>query len=350
MTDKLKQLISNLKHLPGVYLMHDKNDKIIYVGKAKDLQKRVSQYFLRPQAGKVHKMVTNVDYFDTIITSNEKEALVLEMNLIQTHYPRYNILLKDGAHYPYIALKKSGDPYLTIKRNTKDKNYDYFGPFPNSSAASSMVSLLNKIYPIRKCQNLQQSTCLYYHLGQCLAPCVNKIDEETNTELREEIKSFMRGNNSKKRTEIFNKMKEASENLEFETALEYKKIVDAIDHINQAQNVEGRDKTDRDIFAFSTREGYLSLAVLLYRRGLLLDKKTFIVEEFGDNEEQVADLILQFYQNHPLPNELYINSNNVLEMLDGLLDVNLLSVTKGKIQDLILVCKENANNALDEYF
>lgn len=350
MTDKLKQLISNLKHLPGVYLMHDKNDKIIYVGKAKDLQKRVSQYFLRPQVGKVHKMVTNVDYFDTIITSNEKEALVLEMNLIQTHYPRYNILLKDGAHYPYIALRKTGDPYLMIKRNTKDRNYDYFGPFPNSSAASAMVSLLNKIYPIRKCQNLQQSTCLYYHLGQCLAPCINKIDEETNSSLREEIKSFMRGNNSKKRTEIFNKMKEASENLEFESALEYKKIVDAIDHINQTQNVEGRDKVDRDIFAFSTREGYLSLAVLLYRRGLLLDKKTFIVEEFGDNEEQVADLILQFYQNHPLPSELYINSNNVLEMLDGLLDVNLLSVTKGKIQDLILVCKENANNALDEYF
>ncbi len=350
MTDKLKQLISNLKHLPGVYLMHDKNDKIIYVGKAKDLQKRVSQYFLRPQVGKVHKMVTNVDYFDTIITSNEKEALVLEMNLIQTHYPRYNILLKDGAHYPYIALRKTGDPYLMIKRNTKDRNYDYFGPFPNSSAASAMVSLLNKIYPIRKCQNLQQSTCLYFHLGQCLAPCINIIDEETNSSLREEIKSFMRGNNSKKRTEIFNKMKDASENLEFETALEYKKIVDAIDHINQTQNVEGRDKVDRDIFAFSTREGYLSLAVLLYRRGLLLDKKTFIVEEFGDNEEQVADLILQFYQNHPLPSELYINSNNVLEMLDGLLDVNLLSVTKGKIQDLILVCKENANNALDEYF
>ena len=131
MTEKIRKLIDNLKHLPGVYLMHNKDDKIIYVGKAKDLQKRVSQYFLRPQSGKVFKMVTEVDYFETIITKNEKEALVLEMNLIQTHYPRYNILLKDGSHYPYIAIKKQGDPYLTIKRNSKDKAYDYFGPFPN---------------------------------------------------------------------------------------------------------------------------------------------------------------------------------------------------------------------------
>ena len=145
MTEKVKTCIANLKHLPGVYLMHDKDDNIIYVGKAKDLFKRVSQYFLRPQSGKVFKMVQNVDYFETIITANEKEALVLEMNLIQKYYPRYNILLKDGSHYPYIALKKKGDPILQIKRNDKDKNYDYFGPFPNSGAAFQTISLLNKV-------------------------------------------------------------------------------------------------------------------------------------------------------------------------------------------------------------
>ena len=165
MTEKIKTLIANLKHLPGVYLMHDKDDNIIYVGKAKDLYKRVSQYFLRPQSGKVFKMVSNVDYFETIITANEKEALVLEMNLIQTHYPRYNVLLKDGSHYPYIALKKKGDPLLMIKRNNKDKNFDYYGPFPNAGAAYDTISLLNKIFPIRKCQTLPSSTCLYYHLG-----------------------------------------------------------------------------------------------------------------------------------------------------------------------------------------
>ena len=350
MTEKIKTLIANLKHLPGVYLMHDKDDNIIYVGKAKDLFKRVSQYFLRPQSGKVFKMVTNVDYFETIITANEKEALVLEMNLIQKYYPRYNILLKDGSHYPYIALKKKGDPILQIKRNDKDKNYDYFGPFPNSGAAFQTISLLNKVFPIRKCQTLPATTCLYYHLGQCLGPCVNKIDDEVFEQMREDIKSFMRGNNQKQKAEIKEKMLKASENLEFETANEYKKILDAIEHINIQQNVENSDKKDRDIFAFSSRQGYLALAVLSYRKGLLLGKQVFTVEEFGDNEEQVADLILQFYQKYPTPNEVVINNKNVIELIGDLLDASVVEMTKGKVHELVINAKENADNALDEYF
>ena len=350
MTEKVKTCIANLKHLPGVYLMHDKDDNIIYVGKAKDLFKRVSQYFLRPQSGKVFKMVQNVDYFETIITANEKEALVLEMNLIQKYYPRYNILLKDGSHYPYIALKKKGNPILQIKRNDKDKNYDYFGPFPNSGAAFQTISLLNKVFPIRKCQTLPSSTCLYYHLGQCLGPCVNKIDDATFEQMREDIKSFMRGNNQKKKAEIKEKMLKASENLEFETANEYKKILDAIEHINVQQNVENSDKKDRDIFAFSSRQGYLALAVLSYRKGLLLGKQVFTVEEFGDNEEQVADLILQFYQKYPTPSEVVINNKNVIELIGDLLDASVVEMTKGKVHELVINAKENADNALDEYF
>lgn len=350
MTEKIKTLIANLKHLPGVYLMHDKDDNIIYVGKAKDLYKRVSQYFLRPQAGKVFKMVTNVDYFETIITANEKEALVLEMNLIQKYYPRYNILLKDGSHYPYIALKKKGDPILMIKRNNKDKNFDYFGPYPNSGAAYQTISLLNKIFPIRKCQTLPSSTCLYYHLGQCLGPCINKIEDKVFDDIREDIKFFMKGNNQKQKSEIKEKMLLASENLEFEQAAEYKKVLDAIEHINIQQNVENNDKKDRDIFAFSSRNGYLSLAVLSYRKGLLLGKQVFIVEEFGDNEEQVADLILQFYQKYPTPSEVVINNKIVLDFLSDLLDSNVIFVTKGKVHELIINAKENADNALDEYF
>lgn len=350
MTEKIKTLIDNLKHLPGVYLMHDKDDNIIYVGKAKDLYKRVSQYFLRPQSGKVFKMVTNVDYFETIITANEKEALVLEMNLIQTHYPRYNILLKDGSHYPYIALKKKGDPILTIKRNDKDKNYDYFGPYPNSGAAYKTIDLLNKIFPIRKCQTLPTTTCLYYHLGQCLGPCINKIDEGVYENIREEIKSFMRGNNQKQKAEIKQKMLQASENMEFEIAAEYKKTLDAIDHINIKQNVEDREKKDRDIFAFSSRNGFLCLAVLCYRKGMLLGKQVFVVEEFGDNEEQVADLILQFYQKYPTPSEVIINNQYVKEALEGLVDASIQSVTRGKVYELVINAKENADNSLDEYF
>ena len=350
MKERIKSCINNLKHLPGVYLMHDKDDKIIYIGKAKDLYKRVSQYFLRPQVGKVAKMAFEAEYFETIITNNEKEALILEMNLIQTHYPKFNILLKDGSHYPYIAIRKTGYPYLQIKRNTKDKNYDYFGPFPRSSSAYETIDLLNKIFPLRKCKNIPSTACLYYHLGQCLAPCINDIPKEKEDEMREEVKSFMRGNNIDVKRDITNKMIEASEKMDYETAKDYKTVLDAINHINIQQNVETNDKKDRDIFAFSTREGYLSLAVLLFRRGTLLDKKVYIVEEFDNNEEQVADLILQFYQNVPYPQEVVINNETVVDLLSDLIDPNIYSVSKGKIHDLILTAKQNANNALDEYF
>ena len=350
MKERIKSCIDNLKHLPGVYLMHDKEDKIIYIGKAKDLYKRVSQYFLRPQVGKVAKMAFEAEYFETIITNNEKEALILEMNLIQTHYPKFNILLKDGSHYPYIGLKKTGYPYLQIKRNTKDKNFDYFGPFPRSRSAYETIDLLNKIFPLRKCNHIPASACLYYHLGQCLAPCINKVSEEEQAKMREEVKSFMRGNNQAIRAEITEKMLKASETCDFENAQEYKNILNAIDHINIPQNMESNDKKDRDIFAFSSREGYLSLAVLLFRKGALLDKKVYIVEEFGNSEEQVADLILQFYQNVPLPNEIIINNKVVVDLLGDLIESNVYSISKGKLHDLVLTAKQNANNALDEYF
>ena len=350
MKERIKSCINNLKHLPGVYLMHDKDDKIIYIGKAKDLYKRVSQYFLRPQVGKVAKMAFEAEYFETIITNNEKEALILEMNLIQTHYPKFNILLKDGSHYPYIAIRKTGYPYLQIKRNTKDKKYDYFGPFPRSTSAYETIDLLNKIFPLRKCKKIPNTACLYYHLGQCLAPCINDIAKETEDDLREKVKSFMRGNNAEVKRELTNKMLQASEKMDYEAANDYKNVLEAINHINIPQNMENNDKKDRDIFAFASREGYLSLAVLLFRRGTLLDKKVYIVEEFDNNEEQVADLILQFYQNVPLPQEVVINNETVVDLLSDLIDPTIYSVTKGKIHDLILTAKQNANNALDEYF
>ena len=168
--------------------------------------------------------------------------------------------------------------------------------------------------------------------------------------MREEIKSFMHGNNQKVAFEIKQKMLKASEELDFENAQEYKKVLDAIEHINTKQLMESNDKKDRDIFAFSSREGYLSLAAILFRRGLLLDKKVYIVEQFGDNEEQVADLILQFYQNVPLPQEVIINNEVVVDLLTDLIDSNIYAVSKGKLHDLVLTAKENANNALDEYF
>ena len=350
MTEKLRVLIDNLKHNPGCYLMFNKDNQVIYVGKAKDLQKRVSQYFLRPQVGKVMKMVENVDHFETILVQTEKEALVLEMNLIHKYMPRYNILLKDDSHYPYIAIKKSGDVTVTIKRNKKDNKYIYFGPFPKSSSAFEMVDLLNKLFPIRKCEHIPHELCLYYHLGQCLAPCINKVDNETYDLIRKDIISFLKGNNQAQQSELKKKIKDASEKEDFESAKEYKFLLDSIIHINDAQSVEVKEKIDRDIFAYSSREGYLAIAYLIYRNGTLLGKHSHVVEAFGDEEEQVSELITQLYSNLPAPKEVVINSKQIVEDLSGYLDADVVSVTKGHVFELVGIAKANADNALDEYF
>ncbi len=350
MTDKVKVAIPLLPRRPGCYLMKDKDDKVIYIGKAKNLYNRVSQYFLRPQVGKVAAMVSHVDHFETIITKTDKESFILEMNLVHKYYPRYNILLKDGKHYPYIALKKKNDPYLRIARNDFDKNYYYFGPFPTSSYAYSVIDLLNKLFPTRKCANIKTEPCLYYHMGMCLAPCINKVSEEENDKLFNNIKTFLEGNNPEIVKDLKEKMVEASNNLEFEKANDLKKTLDAIDHVLSKQGVENKDHIDRDVFAYTTRNGYLSLAILTYRKGLLLGKESYIVEEFGDNVEQISDLIFQYYETHSLPKEILMNIDGVSEVLSELLPTKFVSVTKGKLIELIEMANLNAVQSLDSHF
>ena len=216
MNDILKKEIDLLPDAPGCYLMHAKDDEIIYIGKAKNLKKRVSQYFLRAHSGKTAAMVSHVDHFETITTKSEKEALILEMNLIQTHHPRYNILLMDDKHYPYIALHKNiENPYVGLSRNVKDKKCEYFGPYPNSSAAFEVIDLINKLFPLRKCRNVPKSPCLYYHIGQCLAPCINKVSKEQYEDIIDKIREFLKGKNQDLVKDIKEKIKLHSENLEF---------------------------------------------------------------------------------------------------------------------------------------
>lgn len=350
MKERIKQLLSSLKHLSGVYLMYNKDDEIIYIGKAKDLQKRVSQYFLRPQEGKVLKMALEAEYFTTIITNNEKEALVLEMNLIQTHYPKYNILLKDDKHYPYIALKKKGDPFLTIKRNKKDNNYLYYGPFPSSSNAYRMIDLLNQLFPIRKCKNLPKEVCLYYHLKQCLAPCVYKIGDEINEKLKNDIAKFLSGDNKEKYNEIKSNMLKASEEEKYELAASYKKLLDAIDHINERQVVELKDKRSIDIFAYSRRNNFFSFSILLFREGRLLAKENHILELFDEEVEFYEFLIRQYYQKHELPSYVVVSLKESIDSLKDILNTNVISPSRGDIYELITVSKLNADNGLDEFF
>lgn len=349
MNKKIQIDIPLIPHQSGVYQMFDNRGAIIYIGKAKDLYKRVSQYFLRPQIGKVAAMVSHVDHFNYIITANEKEALILEMNLIHEHLPKYNILLKDDSHYPYIALSKARNPVLKIARNQDDKKYYYFGPYPNSGAAYQIISLLNKLFPLRKCKNLPKVSCIYKDLGECLAPCVNNIDSLTYETMVNRIRNFLNGDDKEIKAQVKEKMLAASDKELYEKANEYKKILMAIEGINENQNVENPSFKSLDVIAYTYRDTYLSLTILTYRKGVLLGKNNFVVSFLFNNEEEIINLIEQYYHRHELPNEIAINLTNAQE-LSELLDVKILSPNRGKVYEAILLANNNAKDSLDKHF
>lgn len=349
-TEIVKRKIELLPDHPGCYLMKNKDGTIIYVGKAKSLVKRVKQYFTRPQEGKVFRMVLEVTDFDTIETDSEKESLLLEINLIQKYYPKYNIMLKDGKMYPYIALKKMGDPYLKIARNDKDKSFSYFGPFPNSGSAYRMIDLLNKIYPLRKCKNIPNRACLYYHLGQCMGPCINDISKSDNKDMISHITKFLNGDASEVKQEITTKMRAAANDLRFEEAQEYKETLDTIEHVLSSQKIMMQDHIDRDIVGYSQRDGYISILFLLYRKGVLLGKNLFVVEKFDDINSELTDYIYQFYLNHPKPKELIISENSIADILESSLGIKVIVPSRGVKKDLLFMALENAKAGLDEHF
>ena len=351
LSKKLESQIALLPTKPGVYLMKDADDNIIYVGKAKNLKNRVSQYFLRPQSGKVFAMVTHVDHFDFIIVHNEKEAFILEMNLIQTHYPRYNIMLMDDSHYPYIALRRK-DAFLKIARRADDKKYFYFGPFPNSSDAYKTIDLINSLYPTRKCKNLGKKICLYYHLGQCLGPCEKDIPEETYKNLYESIKSLLEGNIEPIKKELKEKMLKASDEERYEDAAFYKSSIDSLERTVAKQSVEvSTDKTNRDIFAYATRDSYLGLSILTIRGGRLLGKQNIVVQAFGEPHEQATELIEEYYQNNDLPTEIVCNIVGFAEdFLPIYPEARIVSPKEGRLYEQLDMASLNARQGLDAHF
>ncbi len=350
LSEKLKRLIALLPNEPGVYQMKDADDKIIYIGKAKNLKNRVSQYFLRPQVGKVAAMVSHVDHFDFIIVHTDKEAFILEMNMIQTHHPRYNIMMMDDSHYPYIAVRK-GDGFLKIARRATDNKYFYYGPFPNSRDAFTIIDLLNRLYPTRKCKTMPKKPCLYYHLGQCLAPCINEVKTEKYQELYDKIKSFLDGNTSDLIKEYTEKMAQASNELRFEDAQNHKEIIDAIKRITAKQSVETQtDKTNRDVFAYSERDSYMSLSVLTFRRGILLGKKVIVVPSFEGGASQALELIEEYYQKNDLPKEVVCNIENINELSELYPEIRIVSPKEGRLYQQIDIAALNAKDGLDRHF
>lgn len=347
----LKQKISLLPDVPGSYQMKDKNGTIIYVGKAKSLVKRVKQYFTRPQVGKVARMVAEIRDFDIIETNSEKEALLLEISLIHKYYPKYNIMLMDDRMYPYIALKKKEDPYLKIARSDKEKGYYYFGPFPNSSDAFKMIDLLNKIYPLRKCKNIPNKPCLYYHLGQCLAPCIRKVQPEEYKQMVGDITRFLNGDTESVTSQLKKKMKEYADKMEFERAAEYKKLLDAVKVTTSSQKIIFPDHVSRDIVGYSIREGYICVVFLLYRKGVLLGKNTYVEELEDDINDFLEDIIVQFYEKHTdHPKELIVPTKDITQVLNDSLGFDVISPSRGKKRDLMAMALENSKQMLDQHF
>ena len=345
-----EEKIPLLPDLPGCYLMKDKDNNIIYVGKAKNLKNRVSQYFTKPHNGKTALMVSNVVDFDLIITNSEKEALILEANLIKKYDPKFNILLKDDKRYPYVKLNLKENPYLEIARDVKDKKAKYFGPFSDSSAAYQSINLLNKIYPLRKCKNVPKKECLYYHLNMCLGPCINKIEKETYNNIIDKITKFYNGDASEVRRELVKKMNLLSNELKFEEANECKIMIEYIDHLLVNQSVELNKNLNVDFFAAHTKEGYVSFVVFIYRQGTLISKESNVFEQVGDLKESFESYITSYYLKRVKPKEIVVPSYLDKQLLSEVLEIKVSDTKAGTRKQIMDMVGQNAIKAMEDEF
>ncbi len=347
---KIEDKLKILPALPGCYLMKNKDGDIIYVGKAKKLKNRVRQYFVGAHDFKTTRLVSNIDDFEYIVTSSEKEALLLEINLIKKHTPPYNIMFMDDKSYPYLKLTKENAPVLKVVRNTKDRKAYYFGPFPDSGAAWETAKLLNRIYPLRKCRRMQKKECLYYHMGQCLAPCIKEIDERVYADMVSGIQKFMRGDVKDMLDTLHQEMEQASEELLFEKAQEKLSLIHAIEHVTAKQQIDFKDRKDRDVFGYYVDKGYISIQGFFLRGGKLLER-TLSIEPLYENEaDAFVSFILQYYANNPLPQEILIPKEYDITHLEEILDTKILQPLRGDKLKLVDMVLANAKNAHEQKF
>jgi len=347
---KIEDKLKILPAMPGCYLMKNKDGDIIYVGKAKKLKQRVRQYFVGAHDFKTTRLVSNIDDFEYIVTSSEKEALLLEINLIKKHTPPYNIMFMDDKSYPYLKLTKENAPVLKVERNTKDRKAYYFGPFPDSGAAWETAKLLNRIYPLRKCRRMPKKECLYYHMGQCLAPCIRDIDERVYADMVSGIQKFMRGDVREMLDTLHREMEQASEELLFEKAQEKLSLIHAIEHVTAKQQIDFKDRKDRDVFGYYVDKGYISIQGFFLRGGKLLER-TLSIEPLYENEaDAFVSFILQYYANNPLPQEILIPKEYDITHLEEILDTKILQPLRGDKLKLVDMVLANAKNAHEQKF
>ena len=346
----IKEKLLTLPKKPGCYLMKDKNGTIIYVGKAINLYNRVNSYFRGAHDYKTTKLVSSIVDFDYIVTKSEKEALILEYNLIKQYDPYFNIVFKDDKSYPYILLSDSPEPYVSIirlKKNQKVKGR-LFGPFPDVGAARNTLDILNKLYPTRKCERMQDSLCLYYHIKSCLGYCEIEADKNECENIKNRITGFLKGETAETLKDLKARMNEASENLNFEEALKYRDLINDINNVTSKQDVQINSKEDFDVFSYAVEDGYISITGLFIRNGKLLSSNRFIDYLICDAPNFVSSYIYQYYEINPKPKNLFVD-NDILVYLDGAIeDLNVNTVSRGKKYQLLKQARLNSEEYLKQ--
>lgn len=342
----VKEKLKELPKKPGCYLMKNENGEIIYVGKAKILANRVKSYFTGSHDPKTTKMVSMIRDFEYIITGSETEAFILEMNLIKKYHPKYNIMLMDDKSYPYICISQEKNPRLYYTRDL-NKKAKYYGPYPNAKAAKEVVEMLNKIYPLRKCYKISKKECLYYHLGQCLAPCIKEIKDEEYQEIVNKINHFLKGNVDEEIRHLKKLMYEASERLDYEKANEYKNIILNLQVLKEKQKMEV-SISDTDVFGYVIKEGYISIQIFHIRGSKMVERNGFLFEVMEDPLEMFSNFLSQFYfvLNNPLPKEILLPSID-LDILDSRLKDIAFIPQRGKKKELVELVCENALQKVD---
>ena len=346
-----KEELSLVPHLPGCYLMKNKDDIVIYVGKSKNLKNRLSSYFQREHTGKTMMLVREIDHFEYIVTNTEMESLLLEINLIKKYNPKYNILYRDDKSYPYIELTSEKIPRLrTVRKiNIKKSKNNLFGPYPNVGAAKKTVEILNRIYPLRKCKSYPKKECLYYHIGQCLGYCTQDISEEKIKNMKSEIISFLNGNTKIVTDKLVAQMNNYSAKLEYEKALECKNLLDYINVTTEKQKVELADNINIDVIGYYSKDNYISIQILFIRGGKLLDRKRNIFPMIDFEAEELSTYISNFYsKNVSSPKEVLVPNIIDSTVFSSVFNMKFLTPIKGEKKKILDLAIDNARIYYEE--
>ncbi len=365
LSEKLKKRIKNLPQTPGVYIMRDKDGKVIYVGKALVLKNRVSSYFRKEaqKYAKVAAMVSHIDDFEYIITDTELEALILECNLIKKYRPYYNIMLKDDKHFPYVRVDLNEPfPRVTVVRSVKDDGAKYYGPFIAAHVIRDVLDQVYRLYPLRSCNNdiprmiaRGERPCLNYEMGRCIGPCTGKVSKEEYDELVKEVIGVVSGSNSKIRKELVRKMNEASENMNFEQAALMRDRIALIDRIREKQRAGFPNLDDKDVFAVEKGLKTAVVQAFLFRDGKLLYAQKYYFDYDGEPlSEIMGQFIQQYYaEKSGIPKHIYVlprpdGSDLLMEWLSEKRGsrVEIREAVRGDNRKLVELARKNASDAI----